>query len=135
MGAQGSGVRRLAAILQMPFDIGDQLGRSNGKLLAVPTNALLMRCHSDQHARQARMRAGGLPDRPVFTGRDCRLGPLGPRAPDSSPEDGTWQDAGRLCPIITLLLTQQPIPLAELFKCLVIVCDCLLYTSPSPRDS
>src|SRR5678816_2968381 len=64
------------------------------------------------------MRAGGLPDRPILAGRYCRLGPA-----DRCPEDRTWQDAGRLRPIVALLVTQQPIPLPVSIERIVIACD------------
>src|SRR4029453_3298270 len=43
-------IRELAAILQMPFDIGDQPFRFICDRLTVPPDALLVRGHSDQHA-------------------------------------------------------------------------------------
>src|SRR5215208_615499 len=64
------------------------------------------------------MRAGGLPDRPILTGRYCRLGPA-----DRCSEYRTWQDSGGLRPIVALLVTQQPIPLAVPVEDPVIVCD------------
>lgn len=54
--ASGGKLRRrdglkLPAVLQMPFDIGDQLFGANGSCLTVPADAFLMRGHTDQHAR------------------------------------------------------------------------------------
>lgn len=42
---------KLAAILQMLFDIGDQFFRSTGEHFAVPANSFLVRRHANQHVR------------------------------------------------------------------------------------